>query len=309
MTPASIRLRLPLALPLLCLLTAGCAITRVTIETQPPDAALYWDNTYIGTSPITFEPPLNQDAVFEEVHIVEAVKDGYMTGLGYIAEKGKGQGLMTDRLTIRLHEAPEWYISSKPAPPQNNGQVQAAPAPEMTFEEALESVERIACDIRVVRVRDQKVLATVYGVSATQRLIILAEQLAEQLGQRLRDDVAGPVVLVRLRNRRRSPAGEKIAAELTQMIAREVADATRLEPKKIIDLRPLIEPRMLDHSKIVTHPKVRKMLNGADYILQGGLAESRDPRRSDAIVDYHQQDENERQQRQDAKENAPPQKK
>ncbi len=303
MTPAPNRLRVPLVLPLLCLLTAGCAITRVTIETQPPDAALYWDNTYIGTSPITFEPPLNQDAAFEEVHIVEAVKDGYMTGLGYLAEKGKGQGLMTDRLTIRLHKAPEWYISSQAAPPQEGDSATAA-TPKMTFEEALESVSRVACDMRLVRVRDQKVLATVYGVSGTERLIILAEQLAEQLGQRLPDDVAGPVVVVRLRNRRRTPAGEKIVGELSRMIAREIGDATRLDPKKIIDLRPLIEPRMLDHSKIVTHPKVRKMLDGADYILQGGIAESRDPRRPGAVVDYHQQDEEERRQRQAAKEKA-----
>jgi hypothetical protein len=34
------------------------------------------------------------------------------------------------------------------------------------------------------------------------------------------------------------------------------------------------------------------MLGGVQYVIQGGIAESRDPRRRDVIVDYNREDGN-----------------
>jgi hypothetical protein len=290
----------------------GCMADQVTVRTDPPGAKVYWDNTYVGDSPVTFNPPLNREAIFEEVHIVEAVKKGYMTGLGYVAERGGGGGLVNPAVDINLHEAPEWYISRQDDTPFVAAATETAAAPDgaapdmpepagperqnaaaeragITIRGTDDSIDRVACDIRVVRIADGRVMCTVYGLTAPQRIIILAEQLAEQLCRRLPPDVHGQAVMVRLRNRRGSAEGEELAGQISKMIYREILYGGRLKLTEMIDLRNVVEPRMLDHSQIVTNPDVRKQCGEAAYLIQGGIAESRDP--DDAVLDYNREEE------------------
>jgi hypothetical protein len=226
---------------------------------------------------------------------------------------------MTNRVEIVMHEAPDWYVSAEPtaldAPPVEPAEEAPAPAPPaavaaspsatpektrnelaaeragITIEEAIETSGRIACDIRVVRVSDGRVLATVYGLSDPDRMLGLAEQLATQLAKSLPANVQGRAVMIRLRNRRRSAAGEQLAGEMTDILFRELVYTGRLKLYQKLDIRSLVEPRMLDHSQVVTNPDVNKQLAEVDYLIQGGLAESRDPRRPGVILDYNREDE------------------
>lgn len=272
------------------LLTAGCAISQVRIETEPTGAAIYWDDLYIGQSPLVYRPPLDSRTELDEIHLIEAVMDGYMTGLGYLAERGQGGGLQSDAITLRLHEAPEWYARppavSEPSPPARTAE------DPLTLAEAHEQIRRVACDLRVVRVRDGRVMAAVSGVAGPERLIILVEDFVKELNAGLPADVQGQVTVLRVRNRRLTPAGDQLAEELTTLLRQELGHNGRLKPVATLDLREMIEPRMRDHSKVVTHPDVRKMLRQAPYIIQGGLAEIRDPRQRGAVVDYYNEERN-----------------
>ncbi|MBS3821076.1 MAG: PEGA domain-containing protein [Planctomycetes bacterium] len=285
-----------LTLALALAAATGCTNEQVTVRTDPPGAKVYWDNVYVGDSPVTFAPPLNREAIFEEVHIVEVVKKGYMTGLGYVAERGGGAGLMTSRVDIVMHEAPDWYVSQEPAaasdvaPAVTPPDIAAAEQQGLSVEEAVDAVDRIACDIRIIRVTDGRVVATAYGLVGTERLIILAEQIAEQISTRMPPDAHGSAVMLRLRNRRRTPAGDQLADELTEMLFRELVYAGPLKITRTIDLRSLVEARMRDHSAVLKNPDVQRMLAGVQYVIQGGIAESRDPRRRDVIVDYNRED-------------------
>ena len=144
----------------------------------------------------------------------------------------------------------------------------AAPEPVLP----VDSSYPMACELRLVRLSDGKVLVQ---RSRLQAVHLLPQLVSEMVGDLIggMDGDAKEIVIISLGNRRQTPMGKVLAKELTDQVTTQMNRATRRTVYSV-DLRKILqdESEIERATHLMTHPEVRKRIAGAQYAIQGGVA-------------------------------------
>lgn len=241
---------------------------KLTVHTEPEGAKLYWNTQAVGESPCVVPLP-GESADFPEVHIFEARKSGYEPQYYYLTNRPKPSWNGKAEITIHLTKLPEG-VSDADVP-------DALPYMPSLRKKKNPYAGALACEARLVRVHDGKVLCQVSGVTRQKHIDLLAEQLAEQLKAQTPPGRRGELAVATTRNRRQSKLGEKLAGQMTQSLHRELSYNSPLGVAKSLDLNGLVNEDMKDVSFILRDPEVRAELRGVRYVVLSGLAETVEP--------------------------------
>jgi curli biogenesis system outer membrane secretion channel CsgG len=130
----------------------------------------------------------------------------------------------------------------------------------------------IACELRLVRLSDGKVLVQRSRLQSVRMLPQLVSEMVSDLVVAMDGD-AEKIVIISLGNRRQTPMGKALAKELTDQITTQMNRATRRTVYSV-DLRNILlnESEIERATHLMTHPEVRKRIAGAQYAIQGGVA-------------------------------------
>ncbi len=256
-------------LAVLGLFAGGCD-KQISVTTDPPGAKIYWNSEEIGPSPCTITYPSAADSIFPELHIIETRQNGYEPYYHYVM-KPKTFTLGPQKVHLTLTPLPEGFDDSDmPASLRVEGN------PKKSGRKANADLIRAACEIRVVRVSDGRVICQASALAGSDQLALLATTLAEQLKD---NTPRGSIAVGSMRNRRQSEAGKMLAEKLTDMVWREMSFANPSGAAKNIPLRDILPENQLDLPKIVLYPEISEKLRGIRYIVLGGLAETKPTRR------------------------------
>lgn len=135
----------------------------------------------------------------------------------------------------------------------------------------------LACEARLVRVTDGRVLCQVSGLARIDQLGLFAEALAEELKSQMPDEHAGELAVATTRNRRQSQRGALYAQEMNQYLFRELSFDSPFGVARELDLTDLVGEEKMDVSRIVFDPEVQVELRGVRYVVLSGLAEGLRP--------------------------------
>ncbi len=252
-------------LTVLGLLAGGCD-KKILVTTDPPGAKIYWNSEEIGLSPCTITYPSAADSIFPELHIIETRRSGYEPYYHCVTEP-KTFTLGPQKVHLELIPLPEGFDDSDmPA------SLQVGSNPKDADRKANAGLVRAACEIRVVRVLDGRVICQASGLAGPDQLSLLATTLAEQLKN---NTPRGSIAVGSMRNRRQSETGKMLAEKLTDLVWREMSFANPSGMAKNIPLRDILPENQLDLPKIVLDPEISKRLRGIRYIVLGGLAEAK----------------------------------
>ncbi len=132
---------------------------------------------------------------------------------------------------------------------------------------------RIACDLRIVRVSDRRVISQASAVATYGNMKKLARILVGEFARDSRIPLGVSVVAVSLRNRQGTEQGLLVAEKMTNHVAEALDRANKFRFVKQVDLRNfLAKEQALESSKTVTDPKLRLQMQHAKYIVVGGIA-------------------------------------
>ncbi|MBN1942610.1 MAG: hypothetical protein JW849_04870 [Phycisphaerae bacterium] len=249
---------------------AGCEkALKFQVQTDPPGAKLYWNTQPAGTTPCTVLLPKESEE-FPEVHVFEARKSGYEPKFYYLTSRPKPSMFGKAEITFCLTKLPEG-VSDADVPaalPRGAYRRRKKASPYEGY---------LACEARLVRVSDGRVLAQACGFAAQKHLDQCAESLAEQLKAKLPPGRKGELAVATTRNRRESEPGQALAKKMTLYLQREMSFNSPLGLVKEMDFNGLVREDMKDVSYILRDPDLAAELQGARYIVLSGLAESVDP--------------------------------
>ena len=249
----------------LALGSSGCDVagSEIHITTTPGAAAVYCNNQKVGTSPLTVILPPKPRSDFTEVYIIEARLSGYEPGRKYLTESGPGE---LDGQSVRLSLRPlPAGLSDSDVPGRSRFVPRGA---------ASNYLSRVACEVKLVRLGDGRVLAQASGMVCDDFLPRLSATLARQLKRHLPPGPDGTVAVCSIRNRRQTARGEKLARRFTLALGREMSFNSPRGLARDIDLRPLASESALDAPALLKRKDIRGVLAGAQYVVIGGLAEA-----------------------------------
>jgi len=242
---------------------------KLTVHTEPEGAKLYWNTQAVGTTPCVAPLP-GESADFPEVHVFEARKSGYEPQYYYLTNRPKPSWNGKAEITIRLTKLPEG-VSDADVPDALPYMSSLRKKKKNPYAGAL------ACEARLVRISDGRVLCQVGGIDRQKHIDLLAEQLAEQLKAQTPPGKKGELAVATTRNRRQSKLGEKLADQMTQSLRRELSYNSPFGVAGTLDLNGLVTEDMKDVSFILRDPEVRAELRGVRYVVLSGLAETVEP--------------------------------
>jgi hypothetical protein len=242
---------------------------KLRVHTDPPGATLYWNTQPLGTSPcVVLLPPDSSD--FSEVHVFEARKSGYEPAFHYLTARPKPSLTGQAGITIHLTKLPEG-LSDADVPDALPKMSHRRRKKKNPYEGGL------ACEAKLLRVSDGRVLCQVSGVTRQEQIDVLAEQLAEQIKTQALPGEGGTLAVATTRNRRESELGRDLAEKMTQSLQRELSFASPFGVAKELDLNTMVREDFKDVSIILRDPEVAAELRGVRYVVLSGLAETVEP--------------------------------
>jgi hypothetical protein len=251
-------------------LAPGCdpGATKLTVRSEPAGAKLYWNTQPIGETPCVVTLPGDKDD-FPEVHVFEARKSGYEPQFYYLTARPKTS--MTGQADITIHLAK-----------LTAGMTDADVPEALPYDPSLAGrknpfTDAVSCEVKLVRIRDGRVLCQVSGIERQKHIDLLAEQLAEQIKEYLPAGQNGSLAVATTRNRRGSDLGKKLAGRMTQSLQREMSYNSPSGLASPLDLEGLANEDMKDVPRILRDPEILAELRGAQYVILSGLAETLAP--------------------------------
>jgi hypothetical protein len=170
----------------------------------------------------------------------------------------------------KLPKPEKTFRSASPwakAAPANGTKVQVAKHSAVT---PPNSSRIIACDLRLVRVLDGKVVSQVSVLDSYANIKNLAEVMVGRLQQ---ESLGGSVVMMTLCNRRGTRQGQLVGREMSENVTTALKNASGFKFVRILNLREILPTEQtLECAKDVTAPRFRVLFNGAEYVLIGGVA-------------------------------------
>lgn len=132
---------------------------------------------------------------------------------------------------------------------------------------------RMACELRIVDMADRTVIRQVSGITTFEERRLFAEHLVAELLDGIDGDA---VAVVSLCNRRKTKVGLKVSSEWTDIIVGVLERNDRFKYVELVDLRDGVNNEYhLENTKIMTGSRYREHMNGAAYVILGGVAMSR----------------------------------
>lgn len=168
-------------------------------------------------------------------------------------------------------------VSSPSSPPAKQAATSSAPA-NASWESAAvraflaaPSVRQLACEVKLVRLSDGRVLAQASLLAPTDRREEMAKILVELLARQA--PPGAEVAVGCLSNRRGSPEGQALCDEMTLSLLDAVRQSSAWRFVKSVNLRDVIlDEKMLESPKIVSDRRIAHLFDGADHVIVGGLA-------------------------------------
>ena len=256
---------------------AGCN-ELVVIQTNPSGAEIYCNGERLGTSPCNAPLPESEGGMIG-MNVIEARKGGYLPEYYYLSGNPSDEdaghiqtfALSKPIITIELTKMPD-SVNSNDIPDV----AKADPASVTVLPGAYDN--KASIEVRVVRVSDGKVLGQVSRYETIDKLTSLAESIVGEMVEYLpAADEKPEIKVITLRNRRHSDFGKKFSADLTEEIMRETCFSGGYPKVQTLDLRNVIEEDAMDTHATFKTIKKKGLLDGVDYVIMGGVAESIKP--------------------------------
>lgn len=265
------------------LAAAGCNELAV-IRTNPTGAEIYCNGERIGTSPCNAPLPESEGGMIG-MSVIEARKTGYLPEYYYLSGKPSDEdaghiqtySLSKPVITIELTKLPD------NAKPTDVPDVLKANKSEDSNSDSMTVMpgayqNRAAIEVRIVRVRDGRVLGQICRYETVDNINAVAQSIVGELCDYLPSTEEKPEIRVlTLRNRRHSDFGKKLSTDLTEELMRETCFSGGYPKVQTMDLRGIIEEDKLDTQAMFKKIKRKGLLDGVDYVLMGGVAESIKP--------------------------------
>jgi len=128
----------------------------------------------------------------------------------------------------------------------------------------------LSCDLRMVRVTDGGVIANASGQASIDKLEGLGQALAAKLkeGAFVKGEA---VAVVSLRDRSATNHGRILADELADKVTGALVETGWFNVKERINLRAILDERLLESAEIIKNTHVQEKLAGVKYIVIGGV--------------------------------------
>lgn len=129
----------------------------------------------------------------------------------------------------------------------------------------------LACEIRLVRLSDGRVLSQVSLQAPYPRREKMADVLVKLLARDAPDDAT--VAVGCLSNRRETPEGKVLCEDMTRATVRAVRQTPGLRYVGRVNLRDVIlDEKMIESPKIVSDRRIAHLFAGAEHVIVGGAA-------------------------------------
>lgn len=135
----------------------------------------------------------------------------------------------------------------------------------------------VTCDLRVVRVADASVQASATGQASSDKLGDLGRTLAGKLKEGSLPK-GESLAVVSFRNRSETPIGKTLADELADKVTGGLVETGWFQVKERINLRAVLDERVLESADIVKSSHVQEKLAGIKYIVIGGVTAMESPK-------------------------------
>ena len=128
----------------------------------------------------------------------------------------------------------------------------------------------VTCELRLVRVSDGKVVSQVSSLGSYANIKRLADIMVGRLEQ---ESSGGPVIMMTLCNRRGTRQGELVGKKMSKKVATALKNAHGFKFVRTLDLREILPTEQkLESAQDLTARRFKILLNGAKYIVIGGVA-------------------------------------
>lgn len=182
------------------------------------------------------------------------------------------------KVTVRLCAGGRYEIAAKPKGYAEKRDTLSEPIPRYEFKFVAADrepgpplvVAEVACDLRIVRVFDAKVMCGASEKSARVELEGLAAGLAAKLKQGM--PVEGEsLAVVTLRNRSGTIKGREVADEVADKVTNALSATSWFDVKERIRLGDIVREIDLETAGIVYLSDVKPRLVGVKFIVMGGV--------------------------------------
>jgi hypothetical protein len=241
---------------------------KLRVNTEPSGAKLYWNTQPVGEAPCVVLRP-GESSDLPEVHVFEARKNGYEPQYYYLTARPRSSWNGQADITIRLTKLPEG-LSDADVP-------DALPYSPSLHRKKNPYLGSLACEAKLVRVSDGRVLCQVSGITRQKNIDLLCEELAEQLKDQAPRGRGGGLAVATTRNRRESKLGRTLAEKMTQSLQRELSFNSAFGMAKMLDLNGMVREDLKDVPLLLRDAEVRAELRGVKYVVLSGLAETVEP--------------------------------
>jgi curli biogenesis system outer membrane secretion channel CsgG len=173
---------------------------------------------------------------------------------------------------VKTPSAPTAPVVQQPQPAMPARPAPIKTPPVATAPITIDSSSPIACELRLVRLSDGRVLVQRSRLSAVHMLPQMVSEMVHDFIVAMEGDPK-EIVVISLGNRRQTPMGKALAKQLTNQVTTQMNRATRRTVYSV-DLRKILlkESEIERATHLMTHPQVRKRIAGAQYAIQGGVA-------------------------------------
>ena len=133
----------------------------------------------------------------------------------------------------------------------------------------------IACELRLARVSDGKVISQVSALDSYANIKRLSDVMIGRLEQ---ESSGGSVIMMTLCNRRGTRQGQLIAEEMSENITAALKNAGGFKFVGRLNLRDIFPTEQkLESARDITAPRFRILFKGAEYVVIGGVALNKPP--------------------------------
>lgn len=170
---------------------------------------------------------------------------------------------------VQTPTTPVTPIAEQPKPV---AQIPISAPPVLPKSNPVTSSFPMACELRLVRLSDGRVLLQRSRLSAVHMSPQMVSDMVNDFVVAMKTDPKN-IVVISLGNRRQTPMGKALAKQLTDQVTVQMNRAIRRNVYSV-DLRSILlnESEIERATHLMTHPEVRKRLAGAQYAIQGGVA-------------------------------------
>ena len=138
--------------------------------------------------------------------------------------------------------------------------------------------QNFLCELRLVRVSDGKVITQQSAMASVKNARKLAIVLIDKISSHLPEDDV-PIASICLCNRRRSSKGQRLSMIMSKQVEAALLKSDQFDRVVSVDLRSLISNELkLENAKTLTSSTVEALLEGAKYMIIGGVALQKSPK-------------------------------